>query len=125
MSSNEFVEAWQSNDGLNDRSDPRLTVLKEFAESIAAATAGRVTAAVSRGYVSNLGQEWRVVARSDGDSAVILLRAHLGADDTTQLDLYDEELETCDGAEALRERLKTFARSSAARSNLQVLMQHT
>ncbi|MBI2301618.1 MAG: hypothetical protein HYU66_22175 [Armatimonadetes bacterium] len=122
MAANPFEDAW--GDLGQEAGDPRLAVLKQFAESIRAATGGRVVAGLKRGYVTNLGQEWRVVlCPSEGGMEVVLLRAHLPVGEETYLDLYDAELVKVGSPSALEGQLKAFAGSAAAKDNLRVLQQ--
>src|ERR1035438_4730159 len=83
--------------------DPRLKVLDQFCQGVETHTKGGVECHLERGYTTNLGQEWRVVAKSSshGGPEYALLRAHLAPRGECHLDLYDADLEKVSDAPAL------------------------
>jgi hypothetical protein len=104
--------------------DERLEVLDQFCQGLQANTHNGVECRLERGYATNLGQEWRVMAKpsSAGGPDYVLLRAHLEPGRRCHLDLYDEELSIIDGSEALAEALKRFARTDDFRTMLWTLV---
>ncbi len=87
-----------------------LEVLDAFCAAIQDYANNRVRCARVPGFVTNLGQEYRIVlAPATGSLEHILLRAHVpGAGLPVNLDLYDEDLERCDTKEDLQKALRSF-----------------
>ncbi len=119
MTHNEFAEAMAVAD--RPALDGRLDVLRRFCEGVRAYTRCEVECWLARGYSSNLGREWRVLARpAGGGPETMLLRAFLGPRQVTFLDLYDEDLEECAGDD-LAARLKDFAADSVLLDSLRLI----
>jgi hypothetical protein len=107
--------------------DKRLEVLADFCTAISNQAKERVRCWLARGYVTNLGQEWRVMARAaeEGAPEVALLRAHLDAHGATHLDLYGEELITCADDSQLAAELVRHVRSAEFRDLLSMMAART
>jgi hypothetical protein len=104
---NEFLETLRSTSqpGANDGV---LGVLDEFCQGVEAFTGGGAACQRRSGFVTNLGQEWRIVVRSAaGGPEQVLLRAHVPLQGyPVKLDLYEEQLVDCPGEAELRAGLR-------------------
>ncbi len=104
------------------QSTKALKVLRSFCEAIESHTANKVQCKLERGYVSNLGQEWRVIIAPVLAAPTILLRAHVSAGGfPVFLDLFEEEPVRCDTEKNLRENLLRFLSQGTTRETIAVL----
>lgn len=87
-----------------------LEILDMFCAAIQQHTEKKVGCVRVPSFVTNLGQEYRIVlAPSGGEYEHVLLRAHVPASGLpVNLDLYDEDLVPCEDTAALRRALKEF-----------------
>jgi hypothetical protein len=119
---NEFLDVLSSAPAV--REDPAaLAVLDEFCDGIRAFTGERVLCWREPGFITNLGQEWRVLLKpAVRDYQQVLLRAHVPVDAfPVHLDLYEEAMVVCADAASLREQLKRFLQQSSVRETLTYL----
>lgn len=100
-----------------------VQVLDEFCAGVGKGWNERVRCWRTRGFLTNLGQEWRVMmASAAGGPEHVMLRAHVAPGGfPVRLDLYEEELVECADEAALREALKRFLQDPTTRSNLELL----
>jgi hypothetical protein len=107
---NEFLDELRATSTLRaaDPSAGVLSVLDEFCEGIQSFTSNKAVCRRTRGFVTSLGQEWRIVIQSaSGGPEQILLRAHVPQSGyPVKLDLYEEQLTDCPDEPALRSELK-------------------
>jgi hypothetical protein len=103
-----------------------LQILEEFCAGVEEATEDKLNCTLESGFITELGQEWRVMARSSNmTDGYILLRAHVPGDGfPVQLDFYDEELIPCANESALRKSLTNFLKQKTTQNNLTLLLQH-
>lgn len=100
-----------------------LAILDEFCHGVREGTEGRVRCWLERGFITGLGQEWRVMFASANDGPEqIMLRAHVPVGDfPVLLDVYAEELVKCSDEDALRSALGDFLDEPVTRDNLALL----
>ena len=97
-----------------------LAVLDEFCEAVSQYTQGKVRCQRERGFVTNLGQEWRVVIQAaSGGPAQVMFRAHVPVQGfPVLLDLHEEALIDCQDEAALRAQLEQFLQDENVRAQI-------
>ncbi len=100
-----------------------LGIIDEFCQAIEQGAAGTLACVREPGFLTNLGQEYRVLIRTQRRQFEhILCRAHVDpAGLPTMLDLYDEDLTECDTEAVLRRELLAFLNKSTTRDVLRTL----
>lgn len=101
-----------------------LTVLQSFCQGIEQGSGGAVRCWLERGYLTNLGQQWRVMVRGgEQGQPQVLLRAYVPdrTPPVATLDLYDEAPIACDDEATLRAQLKRFLGDAGTQANLRLL----
>lgn len=100
-----------------------MGLLNEFCGDVERVTNGQLTCALVPGFVTNLGQEWRVTVHSVPKNIDhILFRVHVPVGGVpTWLDFYEEQLVECLTADDVQQRLQAFAQSPVATETIQTL----
>lgn len=117
---NEFLEVLTTGPQPAEGFQPALQILDEFCAAVEQYSQGKVACRRERGFVTNLGQEWRVVLQSrSGGPEHILFRAHVPVQGRpVTLDLYEEALVKCEDETALRAELRRFLQEPNVREQI-------
>jgi hypothetical protein len=123
---NPFTQIVKDNLLPEDRIEKPLRVLREFCDGIEEATEGKILCTLEEGFLTNLGQEWRIMVQPGRSGPkTILLRAHVHADGfPVQLDFYDEDLVPCKDEAVLVRRLSEFLARKNTQNALSLLLRH-
>lgn len=108
-----FLEALRQGAGPDEVYQKALAVLDEFCKDIDDYTNHSASCERERGYVTEFGQEWRVVLRASegGRYPQVMFRAYVPAGGfPVQLDLHETGLTSCEDEPALRKQLEDFVR---------------
>lgn len=100
-----------------------LVVLQELCDAVAQYPGGRLQCSKVPGFVTNLGQEYRIVVKpTTKPFEHLLLRAHIPASGTPiMLDLYDDDLFRCDSPAVLEQQLTSFLERDSTQDVLRTL----
>jgi hypothetical protein len=100
-----------------------MDVLQEFCDAVATYPNGRLQCLRVPGFVTNLGQEYRIIVKSQPRNFEhLLLRAHVPSGGLpVLLDLYDEDLIPCKAIPDLRQTLLDFLNRDATTDVLRTL----
>jgi hypothetical protein len=120
----EFLQVLNRSKPAPGAAAPVLEVLDEFCTAIHEYSKDRVKCLRVPGFVTNYGQEYRIILMPAGSKFEhILLRAHVPAEGfPVRLDLYDEDLLVCNGLPTLRRRLKEFLQRSNTKEVINALV---
>ena len=124
MAENLFLKKLEEQPSRLAAYDEVMVVLARFGEAIEAFTKNKVACEPLPGHVTNLGQEYRITLVPQGGPAreYLLLRAHVpAAGYPVHLDLYDDDLVTCDDRDALNNALTEFLGRPATRDVIETL----
>lgn len=121
MPDNVFLDALRRSATPPDQAAGVLATLDQC-DGVRQYTGGALECRRFPGFVTNLGQECRIVLRSPGSVEHILFRAHVPASGfPVRLDLYEEDLVECRDQDTLRERLKEFLEHPTTRDAINSL----
>lgn len=101
--------------------DPRpVEVLDEFCDGVREATSNVVFCRRERGFLTNQGQEYRIIIRSESTPYdQILLRAYVPLNGwDVILDLYDDNPKICADETTLRRELENFLEEPTTRETI-------
>lgn len=119
---NDFLKTLQKKP-LKQSSEASLQVIDQFCQSIREYTNQKVECRRESGFVTNLGQEWRIVINpAVGGYPQVLFRAYVPLGGyPVQIDLYAGELTPCSNETALRKVLNRFLQQQTVQETIQYL----
>ena len=126
--SNEFLDTLKSEQAKRGSNPAQLSealeILNVFCQGIGEYTANKVECTVEKGFLVNIGQEWRVKVKSSATLPYeqILFRAYIPAGGyPITLDLYDESTIECRDGKSLKKRLNDFLKRPSTFDLIQLL----
>jgi hypothetical protein len=100
---------------------PSIEELRKFCDGITEYTQPQGHCKLERGFLVNVGQEFRVtLIRADNQYKLILLRAYVPSNDLpVLLDTYGDEMVKCNSLKDLKEALGQFLRREDIQTQIQ------
>lgn len=122
---NPFYDALVESPPVSNQAQQVLDILDEFGRGVEQYAQNQVTINRERGFVVNMGQEWRVTIRSlAGGPEQPMFRAYVPIDGfPTMLDLHEQELLKCDSPEDVRGALQEFLRDPSVKEQIHYFQQ--
>jgi hypothetical protein len=102
-----------------------MKLLEEFCEEVITATQQQVSCALTPGFTTSLGQEYRATVHSQKKGIDhILFRAHVPFNGLPlNFDFYGDEMRRCDTVDDVERALADFAHMDTTRETLRLLSQ--